>query len=44
MAKQFNIRGVPTLIYIGKDGQKKDETVGVVTAEVINDKLKALIQ
>ena len=35
LAKSFNVRSIPTILYI-KDGEVVDRTVGLVTAEEIN--------
>lgn len=42
IAAEFNIRNIPTLVYI-KDGVVKDRTVGVVPAETIKAKADSLL-
>jgi thioredoxin 1 len=42
LAEKFNVRGVPTLIFIGRDGQVVETSVGLLPAETLRAKLEAL--
>lgn len=42
LAAKFNVEGVPTLLFIGKDGTVADTTVGVLSVEALRKKLEAL--
>ena len=42
VAAQFGIRSIPTLLFF-KDGQLVDKQVGVVSKQVLQQKLEALI-
>ena len=37
LASQFNIRSVPTLVFL-KDGQEADKSIGVLTESQVKDK------
>jgi thioredoxin 1 len=43
LAVQYGIRSIPTLLLF-KDGQIVDQMVGVVSKQVLVDKLNALLQ
>jgi len=43
LAGKFNVMSIPTLLFF-KDGQMKDQSVGVVSKNVIQRKLDALKQ
>ncbi len=42
LAVEFGVRSIPLLLFF-KDGERKDELVGVATKDAINAKLDALI-
>jgi thioredoxin len=41
LAAQYNIRSVPTLVYL-KDGQEADKTIGVLTEAQVKEKWNLL--
>ena len=42
LATRFNMQGIPTLLFFGKDGKVADSSVGLISAEELRTKLKAL--
>jgi thioredoxin 1 len=42
LATRFNVEGIPTLLFFGKDGKVADTSVGLISAEELRTKLKAL--
>lgn len=42
LATQFNVQSIPTLLFFGRDGKVTDTSVGLVSAEELRTKLKAL--
>jgi len=42
LAMQYSVRGIPTLLFF-KDGEVVDQLVGVVSKQLIADKLNALV-
>ena len=42
LATQFNVQGIPTLLFFGKDGKVVDASVGIVSVDELRVKLKAL--
>jgi thioredoxin 1 len=42
LATRFNVEGIPTLLFFGKDGKVADTSVGLISAEDLRTKLKAL--
>ena len=42
LATRFNVQGIPTLLFFGKDGKVADSSVGLISAEELRTKLKAL--
>ena len=43
LAAKFNVEGVPTLLFIGKDGQIMDAMAGLVSADTLRAKLQSLV-
>lgn len=41
---QYGIQTIPTTIFVGKDGQKKNEVVGVMEPDAIRAQLNQLLQ
>ncbi len=41
---QYGIQTIPTTIFVGKDGQKKNEIVGVMEPDAIRSQLNQLLQ
>lgn len=44
LARQLNVQGVPTLFFVGADGQIADTSVGLVSAAVLRTKLESLLK
>jgi thioredoxin 1 len=44
LARQLNVQGVPTLFFVGADGQIADTSVGLVSADVLRAKLESLLK
>lgn len=44
LARQLNVQGVPTLFFVGADGQIADTSVGLVSAAVLRAKLESLLK
>lgn len=42
LSMRFGVRNIPTVLFI-KDGEVKDKTVGLVSKQVLEEKLKALL-
>lgn len=42
LALRFNVQGIPTLLFIGKNGQVTDTSVGLVSEAVLRAKLRSL--
>lgn len=42
LATKFDVQGVPTLLFIGKDGRVADTIVGLASVEVMRAKMEAL--
>jgi thiol:disulfide interchange protein len=42
LAARFNVEGIPTLIFLGRNGTVAETTVGVLSAEALRKKLEAL--
>ena len=42
IAAKYGVRSIPTLIFF-KDGDKKDQTIGNVSYDIINDKVKGIV-
>ena len=41
-AARFKVQGVPTLLFIGRDGKTAATSVGLISAEALREKLEAL--
>ena len=44
LARQLNVQGVPTLFFVGADGQIADTSVGLVSADMLRAKLESLLK
>jgi thioredoxin 1 len=44
LARQLNVQGVPTLFFVGADGQIAETSVGLVSADVLRAKLESLLK
>lgn len=42
LSMKFGVRNIPTVLFI-KNGEVKDKTVGLVSKQVLEEKLKALL-
>lgn len=44
LAAQFNVQGVPTLLFFGVDGKVADTSVGLLSAQALRLKLESLLK
>lgn len=42
LAAKFNVQGIPMLLFLGKDGEVLDSSVGLISAGALRAKLEAL--
>jgi thioredoxin len=44
LAAQFQVQGIPTLLFFSADGTVTETSVGLVSAEVLRSKLESLLK